>query len=183
MLDDVGERLLDDAVNGQLEREGQGAVGPGHVQVDRGAGGPDGFDQIFDVEESGGWGEIGRPVLFLAQEAEDNPQFFLGRPADGLDGFQCGARLLRAAGHQAAADAGLDGDHREGVGDDVVQFAGDADPFFADLLAGAFGFGGLLVAGLLGQAGQVAAARRDAVADEPARDQREEAFHGLNGDG
>ena len=123
------------------------------------------------------------PVLFVAQQPEDDPQFFLGRSADGLDGLQCGAGLLRALGHEAPADPGLDGDHREGVGHDVVQLAGDANPLLADLLAGAFGLGGSRPLGLLGQAGQVAAARRDAVAGEPARHQRQEALHGLDGDG
>ena len=73
---------------------------------------------------------------------------------------------------QAAADAGLDGDHREGVGDHVVQLAGDADPFGVDLVAGAFGFGGSLAFLLHGQAGLVAPPGGDAVTDEPGRGQR-----------
>jgi hypothetical protein len=43
--------------------------------------------------------------------------FILGRPADRLDRFQHGARLLRALARQAPADPGLDRDHREGVRD------------------------------------------------------------------
>ena len=110
-------------------------------------------------------------------------EFFLGRSADGLDGLQCGAGFLRALGHEAPADPGLDGDHREGVGHDVVQFTGDAHPLLPDLLAGAFGLGGSRLLGLGGQPGQVAPARRDAVADEPACHQRQEAFHGPGGGG
>ena len=125
----------------------------------------------------------GRSVLFVAQQPEDDPQFFLGRSADGLDGLQCGAGLLRALGHEALVQPGLDGDHREGVGHDVVQFTGDAHPLLPDLLAGAFGLGGSRLLGLRGQPGQVASARRDDVADEPACHQRQEAFHGPGGGG
>ena len=160
VLDDVGERLLDDAVDRQLQRRGERAVGPGHVQVHRGARGPDGLDQLLDVDEPRGRRQGGRSVLLVAQQPEDDPQFFLGRSADGLDGFQGGAGLLRAPGHEAPADSGLDGDHREGVGHDVVQLAGDANTLLADLLAGAFGLGGSRPLGLLGQPGQVAPARR-----------------------
>jgi len=69
------------------------------------------------------------------------------------------------------------------VGHDVVQFVSDANPLLPDLLAGAFGLGGSRPLGLLGQPGQVAPARRDAVAGEPACHQRQEAFHGLDGGG
>ena len=83
--------------------------------------------------------------------------------------------------HKTPADAGLDGDHREGVGHDVVQLASDADPLFADLLAGELGLGGALPLRLLGQSGLVAPPGRDAVADEPGRRQRQERFDGLGG--
>jgi hypothetical protein len=63
----------------------------------------------------------------------------------------------------------------------VVQLAGDADAFLPDLLAGAFGLGGLLLAGLFGQSGPVAAAGRGGVADEPAGGQRQEALDGFGG--
>jgi hypothetical protein len=61
------------------------------------------------------------------------------------------------------------------VGHDVVQLASDADPLFADLLAGELGLGGALPLRLLGQSGLIAPPGRDTVADEPGRGQRQQA--------
>ena len=93
-----------------------------------------------------------RPLgLLVAKQAEHHPQLVLGGPADHLDRFQRGARLLGVLRHQTPAHPGLDGDHREGVGHDVVQLVSDAHPFLADLLAGAFCLRGLLALRLLSQ--------------------------------
>jgi hypothetical protein len=108
-------------------------------------------------------------------------QLVLSGTADRFDGFEGGGRLLRVFAGQAAADAGLNGDHREGVSYDIVQFAGDADPFGVHLVASAFGFGGSFAFSLLGESGLVAAPGRDAVTDEPGRGQREQALHDLGG--
>ena len=118
-------------------------------------------------------------VLLVTQEPEYYAQFVLGRSADIFNGFEGGAGLLRAFGHEAPADPGLDRDHREGVGDDVVQLAGDAHPLLPDVLPGAFGLGGSLALRLLSESGQVAPPGRDAVADEPGRCHRYEACHRL----
>jgi hypothetical protein len=45
------------------------------------------------------------------------------------------------------------------VSDDIVQFAGDADPFGVDLVAGALGFGGSFAFSLRGKSGLAAASR------------------------
>ena len=68
----------------------------------------------------------------MAQQAEDHAQLVLGRPAGGLDGLESRARLLGVLVHEASADARLHGYDRQGVGDDVVQLAGDTDPLILD---------------------------------------------------
>ena len=116
---------------------------------------PHGVHELLEVEEARCGRERGGPGVLLAQQSEHHPQLVLGGPPDHLDRFERGARLLRALCHQAPAHPGLDGDHREGVGDDVVQLAGDAHPLLADLQPGALGLGGSLALGLLGQPGHV----------------------------
>jgi hypothetical protein len=64
--------------------------------------------------------------------------------------------------------------------DDVVQLVSDTHPFLANLLAGAFHLGGPLTFRLLSQSGHITAAGGNAVADEPCRRQRHEAFHRLH---
>ena len=66
VLDDVGERFLDDAIDGQLQRGRERAIDAGHVQVNRGARGPDGFDQVLDVDKSRGRSQDSRSVLLVA---------------------------------------------------------------------------------------------------------------------
>ena len=175
MPDDVGERLLDDPVEGELKRLGELAIGTRCAQLDGRPRSPHGVHELLKVGEARRGRERGGPGFLVAQQPEHDPQLVLGGPPDHLDRFQCGACLLRALGHQAPAHPGLDGDHRERVGDDVVQLAGDAHPLLADLLPGALGLGGSLALGLLGQPGHVTPARRHAVPDKPPGRERQEA--------
>src|SRR5579875_1493033 len=112
MPDHVSEGLLDDAVDRQLKRRGQGAIDPGHAQVHRRARGPDRLGQRLDVDKSRSRCQGGHPVLLLAQEPEHDAQLVLGRPADRLYRLKSGAGLLRAPGHETPSHPSLDGDHR-----------------------------------------------------------------------
>ena len=135
--------------------------------------------ELLDVDQPGRRRQRGRADPLVAQQREHHPQLVLGGPADRLDRVQRDGGLLRALRHQAAAHAGLNGDNGERVGDHVVQFPRDAHAFLADLLTGTLGLGCVLPLRLLGEAGQVAPARRDGVTDEPARRERREAKHAV----
>ncbi len=178
MPDDVGERLLDNAVERELKRRGELTIGAGRSQLDGCPGCPHGVRKLFEVGEPRRGRERGGSGFLVAQQPEHDTQLVLGGPPDHLDRFERGARLLGALRHQAPAHPGLDGDHRERVGDDVVQLAGDAYPLLADLLPGALGLGGSLALGLLGQPGHVTPARRHAISDEPPGRERQEAQDG-----
>ena len=73
-------------------------------------------------------------------------------------------------GGDVRARSGLDVDRRQAVGDDVVQVAGDAQPFLGHEPARLLLAGLLQVAGPFLQAEQVVAAGAGRVADEPGRD-------------
>ena len=178
MPDDVGERLLDDPEERELKRRGELTIGARCSQLDGRPRGPHGVHKLLEVDEPGRRRERGGSGILVAQQPEHHPQLVLGGPPDHLDRFERGARRLRALRHQAPAHPGLDGDHRQRVGDDVVQLAGDAHPLLPDLPPGALGLGRSLALRLLGQPGHVTPARRHAVSDKPPRRQRQEALDG-----
>src|SRR5580704_4734847 len=124
MPDDVGERLLDHAIERELKGVGELTIGARRSQLDGCPRRPHGVRELFEVSEPRRGRERGSPGFLVAQQPEHDPQLVLGGPPDHLDRLERGARLLGALRHQAPAHPGLDGDHRERVGDDVVQLAG-----------------------------------------------------------
>ena len=123
------------------------------------------------------------PASLVAEQPEHHAQLVLGRPADRLDRFERGAGLLRALAHQAPAHPGLDGDHRQGVGDDVVQLAGDAHPLLPDP-GGALASASRPARLVRRRAARPAAITAAAAALSPMNQavrERQEALHGLDG--
>ena len=135
---DVGDRLLDDPVRGQLDVGGYrpSLSPPSHLDANAGLRG--GGDQPVHVGQSRCRAERRRfgvgARLPLAQPAEDPPQPGERLPAGGFDRPQRVAGLGRLGVHDPAAHTGLDRDDADAVRDHVVQFAGDAQPLGGDRL-------------------------------------------------
>ena len=149
VLERVRQGLLHDPVGGQVQPGGQvrrGAVDPGgHGQ----AGGPDPGQQLAQAGQS----RRRRPAVRLAGLRADGRQhpaeLGQGLPARRADRAQRLPGRLRAGAEHVLGGAGLDDDHAEGVGDDVVQLApdpglllGDRPPGLQFLLAAAVGGAG-----------------------------------------
>ena len=84
--------------------------------------------------------ELGEPglgrelvaVLVLAQDAEQPPHVAERLARRGADRVQRGAGERRVVVERGLGGVGLDGDHAQAVGDDVVQLARDPRPLLGD---------------------------------------------------
>ena len=125
VLQGVGERLLDDAIRGDVEGVGEGRRPPLDVNPDVEARGPALGGELSELGEA----RLGcqrHPVPLLVEDADDGPHLRERLAAAGLDGRQDGSGAPGVALGELLAGAGLDGDGADMVGDDVVQLPGDA---------------------------------------------------------
>src|SRR5215216_7140082 len=148
---DVGERLLDHPVGGQVDgrREPPRLALQRHPDLHPGPGRLD--DQGVQLGQAGRRGQR-RPAgvaVALAEHAQHGVQLPEGLVAGLADGGQRVGGLVGPAVQQVGRDPGLDADHPDGVGDHVVQLPGDAQPLLVDPAAG------LLLPGPLGPLGPV----------------------------
>ena len=127
-------------------------------------------------------GQGSRSASSSRSKSEHDLQLFLSGPADGLDGLQRGARLLRRLAIRRRPTPAWTVITASVWATTSCSSRAMRTRLLADMLAGPFGLGGVLSLGLLGQSGHVPAARRNAVADEPGGHERQEAFHGLGGE-
>jgi hypothetical protein len=125
----VGQRLLNDPVGGELDPRAQ----RGHAAADDQPGaGPAGLpglvDQLVELLEA----RLGLPARLgagvLAQQPQQPAHLVQSRPGGVADGGQPLGPLGGHARRGQAGDLGLDGDHGDVVGDDVVQLTGDPRP-------------------------------------------------------
>ena len=132
MADDVGQRLLGNAVGGEVERCGQHHRQALRNDADIQARGPGGGDQVRELAEPRRRPPR-RSVAGLAQHVERGAQLPQRLPACVLDGRQRGAGLLRQFAVDVKRDACLDVDEGDVVGEDIVQLPGDAQALVARL--------------------------------------------------
>ncbi len=125
MLERVGQRLLHDAVGGELERGRERALVAGHEQLDLEAALSGLADQLRQLCKVGLRREI-VGLLRTAEKAEQAVELEDGLAARVLDRAQHLHRLLRPALQHAAGGAGLDTHHADVVRDDVVQLPRDS---------------------------------------------------------
>ena len=126
----VGQRLLDDPVGRELQARLQRDDLAGHDEPGAGATGgvARSVDQVDKVAQPRLWCSHGDRVGVLPQHAEQPSHL-----AEGLTcGLADGGQPLRALGWHARrrqpGRLGLDRDHRDVVGDHVVELAGDPGP-------------------------------------------------------
>ena len=180
VLHHVGQRLLDDPVDGQLERGGERRSVP---DVRRSTGVPDArtFSASSLRSTSLGAGRQRGRGLLVAKQAEHHPQLVLGGPADRLDRFECGAGLLRAlaisrlptpAWTVITASVWA----TTSCSSCAMRTRSSRTSWRARSASAARSR-----SRLLGQPGHVAPPGRDAVADEPARGQGRVTLHRLYG--
>jgi hypothetical protein len=123
VLEDVGQRLLDDPVH----RHGRGRGDRGEVPVNgqshRQAGGPDAGSQRVQFAGARLRGEPG-PLVWVAQDMQQAASLLQCLPRAVLDLLQDPAGWLS----RRTGAACLQHDHAQVMGDDVVQFPGDPCP-------------------------------------------------------
>ena len=146
MAQDVGQRLLDDAVGGGADRRGDALLGAAQVDVDAHAGRAQRRGELGHLGEQARRAH-GRGGALLAQQAERRAEVVERGARDALDLGQRGLGLAGALVDHVGGDAGLhvDRDHR--VGDDVVDLLGDAQALVAEAPVGLVA-GAALVLGL-----------------------------------
>ena len=92
-------------------------------------------EQPVEVLQRGLWSvALGVPAVRLgvAQDREEAPHVAQRRGVGLLDRVQCTAHLPLVAAERPPCAPGLQHGHRDGVGDDVVKFAGDPGPLLGD---------------------------------------------------
>jgi hypothetical protein len=146
VLERVGQRLLHDPVGGQVDAGGQRPRFALDRQLDRQAGLAGGQHQRIEVGQAGLRGQRLATAAAVTQQPEQPAHLGQGLPARGLDLGQGGGGLRGVGGDAAPGRSGLHHHHAHGVGDDVVQLAGDPPPLLGHrpaspsfLLAGELG--------------------------------------------
>jgi hypothetical protein len=136
----ICQRLLDDAIRGEIDARRQGNDLSLQDQPDVGTGVARRVDQVVQPVEARLRRALGLARDVLAQHSEQAPglgQRLAGRHRDRLE---AAARVGGQLGRGEPCGLALDGDHRQVVGHDVVQLARDAGPLFhRRLLAHALG--------------------------------------------
>jgi hypothetical protein len=123
VLEHVGQRFLDDAVGGHGHRRRQGRVVTVDGQADLQARGAQAAGQRRQLADARLRGAAGLKIR-VAEHAEQAAGLGQGLPSAVLDFLQ-GRRVRPARGPRPG---GVQHDHAEVVGDDVVQFPGDPGP-------------------------------------------------------
>lgn len=133
MLEAVGQRLLHDAVGGDVHPDGEAPRFALHHELDLEAGGAHASQQLVDPRKAWLRVEIGAAPLG-AQHPEAAPHLRQCVPARALD------RSERLAGSVVGCNEPLGtclhDDHAQRVGDDVVKLPGDPGSFLGDGQAG-----------------------------------------------
>jgi ABC-2 type transport system ATP-binding protein len=125
----VGQRFLHDPIGGQLDARWERHRVAVNGQADAHAAAAGALDELRHPVEAGLGRAVGFAVDVSAQDAEQASH--LGqRVAGGVaDRGEALAPLGRHVRRRQARRLGLHGDHRDVVGDDVVQLAGDPRAF------------------------------------------------------
>ena len=188
VLERVGERLLDDPVGGQLDARIDWWTLALHRQLDREAGGAHLLDQATETLEAGhrlARRVVGGRVLRVAWRAQDpeHPAHVGQRLAAGpVDGLERRASAFRSPIERGQSRTGLDDDHADVMGHDVMQLPGDPFAFVVDGPPRALLALRLLEARVLLDRRGVSASRPGPVAerqdDDDGQHRREETGHG-----
>ena len=129
VLERVGERLLNDAIGGDLKGCRQRTLVPVDDEFDLEPALSRLPDEVWQLREVGLRGEVVR-LVGTAEKAEQSVQLKHCLAAGVLDRTQHHHCLLRTPPHHAPCGAGLNAHDADVVGDDVVQFTRDAYPLF-----------------------------------------------------
>ena len=126
MLHDVGKRLLDQSVEGGIDRSGQTEIASRDRDPYRETGRPAEFHQSHDSADTERWLRgRGRGV----HHSQDLAQLGQRRPARPDHFGQRAAGHVRLIVHGDPGQSGLHDHHADAVRHDVVQFPGDPVSF------------------------------------------------------
>src|SRR2546422_2488914 len=126
MPDHVGERLLDDPVGRQVDARREVARLAGNIEADFNAGRRRARNDTLELGQSGRWRSRLRAIA-LTQQAERRAQLLECFLAGLVDRDESAPGLVRIAIEQVSPDTGLDADHRDPMGQDIVQLARDSN--------------------------------------------------------
>ncbi len=131
VLQRVRERLLQNAVHGELDARRQGGQILGYVGRDVDPSGGDLLEQLIQTGQVGLWLET--DIGVIAPHYPDGASHFIqGLAAAGLDRIEGCEGLLRILGQDSLGPRRLERHHRDVVGDHVMELSGDASPFDAN---------------------------------------------------
>ncbi len=149
----VGQRLLHDAVRGEVDRRRNGRRSGVAVDGDGDAGVAGVLDQRVDLVEP--WRRRQRDLVVVAQHTDGRPQLVERLLAELLDGRERRTGLFRMAIEHVQGGPGLHVDRGDAVGDHVVEVAGDAEALLGDAAPGFLLTGFLQVLRALLELGEV----------------------------
>ena len=132
VLERVRERLLDDAIRGEVDAGGQRAGIPGDREGDVQPGRPHALDELRQAREPRRRRQSGRLAGRRLDDAEQSSQLGQRLAARRLDRAQRLARTLGMGREDVGARSRLQNHHAHVVGDHVVQLARDARPLLGD---------------------------------------------------
>jgi hypothetical protein len=136
VADDVGERLLHDAVRRQRHAVRHGCQVALGAHVDRDAGGGDLGDEPVHVRQPRGRSEQRPGVLGVPQHHDQPAELGQRVPAGGFDDLEGPLRRCRVAARGEPPGARVHSDDAHAVRHDVVQLARDPHPLRGDGEAG-----------------------------------------------
>ena len=129
-------------------------------------------DQVAELGEA----RLGNKLVGVtgaAKEPEEAMKLGDGPPAGVFDRTQCLGRLSRLAIHHPSRCGRLYADHAHVVSHDIVQFAGDPDPFREHCLTGVLLALGLEFDGLIGQLALTISQRPYGCTEKPGQGEHE----------
>ncbi len=124
--DHVGDRLLQDAVHGATDGARYLHRGRDNLERDVKAGIASLDGEFVDLPEAGLWDRL---IVAVPEDPEDGSHLLQRLGAGLLDGLEGLARPFGSLVEDVRSDTGLDVDDCDGVGDGVVDLAGDPEPF------------------------------------------------------
>jgi hypothetical protein len=178
VLDDVGERLLGDAVRDEVQPGRQRHWFALDVDFNQDAGNRDLVDEGVEASQAGLRREFGR-VVFIAEKVEKAAQLTHGLATGAFDGQQELFGRVRRRTKDLPCRATVQHDHAGGVGEDVMQFPSDASPLLCGSDPCPLVSFSLKVEGALLESDNPFGATAQNIADQPGDREEQERAHGV----
>lgn len=169
VLRDVRERLLDDAIYGEIQARWEFHSFTTLLELDLDTRRSKLHQQLINVVDARGRSQARGVGVIAPQDTQYSPELFKGRAAGHLHRSQGLTSFFGLHVKHVATDARLDRYDAEAMGDNVVQLPSDLKALFSNGLLGSFDLSTLALLGLSCESGNVRTPGAHTVADEPGR--------------